>query len=251
MIAQVGPITDQLPQEIVSNYEIGWKQSWDQAFVSVTGYFMDWEDMKAGTTVLFTSEIDGRPLVGSVFLPGNSEIKGIEFEGGWSPVDRLNLGATLGFINAEYTDFLAGNFNAPFNLPPAGSGVSYKADGMQLPRSPDFKGTVSATWMDQLTSDWDWYLRGDLIHNGKTYMSEPNLAYVDAYNMVNLRLGMVKDDNVSLELFCTNCLNERGWRTAARVPDLVNLFRGFPGGQGAVVVPLDEAEYGLGITFEF
>ena len=93
--AQVGEITDQLPQEVVTNYEIGWKQNWGSGFVSLTGYFMEWKDMKAGTLVLFTSEIDGRPLVGSVFIPGDSEIKGVEFEGGWIPIEQLNLNAVL------------------------------------------------------------------------------------------------------------------------------------------------------------
>ena len=218
--AQVGEITDQLPQEVVSNYEVGLKQNWGNAFVSVTGYFMDWQDMKAGTLVLFTSEIDGRPLVGSVFVPGDSEIKGVEFEGGWTPIDQLTLNAIVGFNEAKYTDFLAGSYNAAFNLPSTGSGVSYKADGQQLPRTPKWKATLSGTWMDELMADWDWYLRGDFIYTDKTFMSEPNLAYVKSYNLVNLRLGVIKDENLNIELFCTNCLDEGGWRTAARLPDL-------------------------------
>ena len=100
-------------------------------------------------------------------------------------------------------------------------------------------------------TDWDWYLRGDFIYTGKTFMSEPNLTFVKSYTQANLRLGVVRNDNLNIELFCTNCLDEEGWRTAARVPDLINLFRGFPGAQGAVVVPLDKTEVGLRLTYDF
>ena len=252
--AQTGDVTTFLPQEVVTNFEAGWKQGWDNGFVSLTAFWMKWKKMKSGTLVLFTDEANPDrpvPLIGSVLIPGDSEIKGVEFEGGYSATDQLTFNATLGFNQAQYKDFPAGNFNAPFSLPGPLGGQSYKADGNQLPKTPKWKGSLTAVYTDELMADWDWYLRGSVTHNGKIFMTEANLTSVPAYTRANFRLGFVREGNFNIELFCTNCFDEDGYRTAARLPDLINLFRGVSGGQGAVVVPIDKREVGLKVGYDF
>jgi iron complex outermembrane receptor protein len=106
--------------ETLINYEIGIKSDWDRVRANVSAFFMDFTDMQVRTV-----NSDGAVITSNA---GASEIKGIELELTYLPVDSLTLGLNYAYLDAEFIDFIDG-------------GVDYS--GNTIPRSPE--NTVSAS----------------------------------------------------------------------------------------------------------
>ena len=250
MIPGLSPI---IPSQTLDSYEIGWKQRLDRvnAWFSLSAYFMEWSNIPAPAQASFISPDDGRVVTTAVSVPGDAEVKGFEFETQWSPIPQLDLRASVGYADATYTDFQSSRYNRTFSLP---AGTSYKADGNRLPRTPKETAALSGTWTSDLGTDWQWYTRGDVLYMGDSYTDETGMSYLPDYTTVNFRFGFTRDsDGFNMELFCTNCLNESGWRTGRRGVDyfdstpVPNTFTVI----GAIVGPIEPREYGLRFNYEF
>lgn len=251
ILAQVPGVSEELAQQELTSYEIGWKQSLgsSRSWFSLSAYSMEWTNIPGSAQVTFVSPSTNAPVSIGVTLPGDADLKGVEAELRWQPLDQLVLHASAGYVDAKYTDFISAGLNSYFGL----TGRSYKADDKTLPRSPKETFALSATWTDTLNGDWEWYLRGDATYAGKAYTDETNLSWVAAYSLLNGRLGFAREDGLNVELFCRNCLNEDGWRTGRRAVDWVDtaplpntLTR-----VGAIVQPIEKREIGLRVQFEF
>lgn len=238
--------------EKLESFEIGWKQQFADgaSWLAISAYDMDWSNAKGFAQLTFVSPTDGRVISTSAFIPGQVKVRGVEAEGHWSPIDGLDLHATLGIIDSEYADYPSAGVNSLFGVT---AGNSYQAAGNKLPRSPRESGSLSISWRDDISSTWSWYVRGDASYFGKVYTDETNLAWIDAYSLLNTRVGLVKSKDFTLELFCTNCSNERGWRTGRRLIDFGDTAPApnFFTNQGAIVQPLDAREVGLRIQLDF
>ncbi|HEY0938878.1 MAG TPA: TonB-dependent receptor [Steroidobacter sp.] len=251
ILALVPGVSEELAQQKLSSYEIGWKQNlreWN-AWFSLSAYFMEWENIPGSAQISFISPTTNAPVSVGVQLPGTAELKGVEAEMRWQPLDPLVLHAMVAYVDAKYTDFISAGLNSTFGL----TGRSYKPDGKTLPRSPKETFALSATWTDSLNADWDWYVRGDATHAGKSYTDETNLSWIGAYSLFNGRVGFARGDSLNVELYCRNCLNKDGWRTGRRGSDWADtspvpntLAR-----QGAIVQPLEKREVGLRVQFEY
>jgi iron complex outermembrane receptor protein len=250
IVAAVPGLVPELEQQKLKSYEIGWKQSLaPRSWLSMSAYKMKWANIPGSAQVTFISPTNGRVISTGVSLPGDAELKGLEAELAWSPLAQLVLRASAGYVNAKYTNFISAGLNSYFGL----TGRSYKADGHTLPRSPKQTFALSGTWTDTLTNAWDWYVRADASYAGKAYTDETNLSWVGAYKVVNGRFGLTRNDGFNIELFCTNCLNENGWRTGRRAVDWIdtspvpnNLTR-----VGAIVQPIEKREFGIRMQYDF
>lgn len=251
ILAQVPGVTDELAQQQLESYEIGWKQKLgsSRSWFSLSAYSMDWTNIPGSAQVTFVSPSTNAPVSIGVTLPGDAELNGVEAELRWQPLDQLVLQASAGYVDAKYTDFISAGLNSYFGL----TGRSFKADDKTLPRSPKETFALSATWTDTLNGDWEWYVRGDASYAGKAFTDETNLSWVAAYSLLNGRVGFRREDGLNLELFCRNCLNEGGWRTGRRGVDwfdtapLPNTLTRV----GAIVQPMEKREFGLRVQFEF
>lgn len=237
--------------EKLESWEIGWKQEFagGRSWVSLSAYDMTWTNAKGFAQLSFLSPDDGRFISTAAFLPGEVKVRGIEAEAHWMPTDNLDLHVTYGFIDAEYRDFPSSGLNALLGVP---AGSNFQAAGNQLPRNPRNSGSVSAVWNNDLTQDWSWYVRGDASYFGKVFTDESNLAYIDSYSVLSARLGFVQREDLTIEIFCTNCTNKKAWQTGRRLID----FGDTPGpnffnNQGAVVQPLNLREIGLRVRMNF
>ncbi|HNS26565.1 MAG TPA: TonB-dependent receptor [Steroidobacteraceae bacterium] len=253
ILAQVPGVSEQLAQQKLESYEIGWKQSLgsSRSWFSLSAYQMDWTNIPGSAQVTFISPTTGNAVSIGVTLPGDAELKGIEAELRWQPLDQLALHASGGYIDAKYTDFISAGLNSYFGL--GGALGSYKADGATLPRSPQETFALSATWTDTLNSDWDWYVRGDATYAGKAYTDETNLSWIGGYSLLNSRIGFARGDGLNIELFCRNCLNEDGWRTGRRAIDWFDTapLPNFLTRVGSLSQPMEKREIGLRVQFEF
>ena len=161
----------------------------------------------------------------------------------FAATDSLLLEANFSIIDSEYDDYLF-NFVEPI------AGFSQMA-GNGTPRQPKQTATISATY-DFTMMGKESYARADLFHQGKAYVDESNLAYVGAYEVVNLRAGMMLGETM-VELFINNAFDEEAWQTGARWTDFSSpsQFAFLTAKQGVAASPLDRREVGMRINYRF
>lgn len=237
-----------LEPEKLTNYEIGLKKSFDvmKAYFTLALYKMDWDNIKTSNAIIVPQLANP---VYSVTVPGTAEIKGFEFEAGITPVEQLSLKATAGFNDAKYTDYANRAYNGYFTGVPTAS--TYLADGNKLPRTPAWSASGSASWQDELTGDWSYRLRADVLYQGKQYTDETNLTTLAAFTTVNAGIEVFTDE-LSVRLYANNLFDKRAWLTGRRYTDLSNIPSNFAtAGQGAFLTPNDGREIGLQIRKSF
>ena len=277
-LAQNPSTSEVLPAETLVAWEIGWKQGLadGRGQLNLALYHYTWEGIKGRSTALINEDcrpaemdVDSgcqtangievgdpkqivdpgtgtvTPLFNSrnVLVPGDPTIIGAEVEFSWLFNEALLLQASYSYIDSEYDDYFF-NFVRPI------AGFS-QMSGNQTPRQSKHSGNLSLTW-DTTAFARPFYLRGDAIYNGKAYVDESNLAYVDAWTVVNARAGM-DFDAFSVELFVTNLFDEEAWATGARWTDFSSptQFPFLTAKQGVVVSPLDKREFGLRVHVAF
>ena len=274
-LAADSTVAEMLDAETLEAIEFGWKQRFfdGRGQMNLAVYMQTWENIKgrssfqinetcragdigtdqcpAGTPVGTPKATyppgggDPIPFFNSrnILIPGDADIWGIEFEGKMAITDRTEVGLNISYIDSEYDDYTF-NFVAPI------AGFS-QMSGNQTPRQP--QSTMSA-YLSQEFSVFDQggYWRLDWFHQGKSYVDESNLAELDSYNLLNLRVGM-QWDSLMAELFVTNLTDEEAWQTGARWTDFSSpsQFAFLTAKQGVAVSPLDKREVGLRINWKF
>lgn len=241
-------LQDEIPPESLKSYEIGIKQSLfdGQASYAVAAYLMKWGNMKSGISFL----PPGATGFQGAFIPGDSEVKGVEFQGNWVASENIDFSLTANYSDATYEDFSSSGSVALFGLTTADG---FKFDGATLPSFPKWSGSVSMTYSDQLNADWDWYTRTDLSYTGKQYVDSFNLGWIDSYAKVNLKVGFQKDD-LLIEVFADNLFDENGWVAGSglaffgEVPVALSTLRTL---QAAHVTAMQPRELGVRASLSF
>ena len=119
-------------------------------------------------------------------------------------------------------------------------------------RFPEWSGSLSATYTDEINAVWSWYVRGDLTYMGEAVAGETNLAVLDSYNLVNGRVGFEKE-GMRLELYVKNLFDEDAWRSGTEFTDFSltpDPFFCFCN-NGVILLPQDKRSFGLRATYEF
>jgi iron complex outermembrane receptor protein len=117
--------------EVVDSYEVGVKASLfdDRVRANTAIFFADYSDVQIPGAVT----IPGPPgFIGTVTNAGAAEISGVEFEGTARFTDALSGALSVGYINAEYTEFIFG-----------GADISNQRD---VQNTPDWTGAANLTY---------------------------------------------------------------------------------------------------------
>ena len=226
-------VLDGLPlihEEIVDDYEIGWKGTLRPGLYAEFGvYSMDYQDMQLG--VFVRSAVEGRQTTGNI---GDSTIKG--FEGSVRAV-LGNFGINA---NVAYTDSKLGQISTVDTraLPVTAVQGAYPGDsslgctpgtattgscldyspyvvtfsGAQNPFSPKVTYLVSFDYAIPLTAGGTLTPSLSLNHSDWTYtntLQRPDDRYyrTDARDVLNFSLSY-KKDNWDVQLYATNLSNE-------------------------------------------
>lgn len=251
-LAQSEPgVGDTYDEEELVNYEFGWKQSLGSSLnFALSAFYMDRKDQQVTTLVRLAD-----PTTPTGFLAINasqnaqtSEIKGFEFEGNWSPLDILTLKGTLAYSDATIQSFPengdAGEFEDIF-------GNQLSPSGQTAPVYPEWQGSLSATFSDDLDVEWFdsaaavWYVRGDVFYRGEYFTGTSNLGTAPESTVVNLRAG-VDSETLRLEAFVTNLTDEDAYTAASTVRDASD-FRT----EANLVGLRDKRQVGLRATYRF
>src|SRR5207253_10829754 len=79
--------------------------------------------------------------------------------------------------------------------------------GKHLPQTPQFTGSLSATYRDAFVGEYEWYAGGSYAYRGNAWDNENNLLGTGAAHIVNVRAGLEKR-NLRFEAFITNLLDD-------------------------------------------
>jgi iron complex outermembrane receptor protein len=146
--------------------------------------------------------LDGNPLAITVNVP-RAEITGLEADGEIHPLPWLQVGGSLSYADARYTDSVVSYFGNTLAFGPYGD-------------TPRWSGVLYAQATESLPGHWgDVSLRGDYYVQSTQYFSNLNSTInpgteLPSYNLVNLRLDWSKihDTGLTAGLYVRNLTNK-------------------------------------------
>ncbi|WP_395670586.1 TonB-dependent receptor [Phenylobacterium sp.] len=209
--------------ETLTNYELGFKTTWNGIFrLNASAYIQDWDDVQYTVVVAGTQ---GALMTGNA---GRARVKGFEFDADLK-LDKFTLSTTGAYNDAK----LAENFcNFAFNpasmeiaqlasctpgqfvpgTQPPTSQVAAEA-GTRLPRQPKFKGTSSVRY-DTEFRDYGAYIQGAALYQtGATQdlnvRNNALLGNTKGFVTFDFSAG-VSRDNWTFDVFLQNAFDKRG-----------------------------------------
>jgi outer membrane receptor protein involved in Fe transport len=187
--------------DTLSNYEIGWKTSWDDERLRFNGalYWENWNNIQFSFL--------GPNSITVVENAGGATVKGIESDLTWLPIDELTLTAA-----GAYND---GGLTQPFCSDPTitcTNAVANAPTGTRLPITPQWKlnGTARYEWM---LGDFNAHVQGSMVYQSGEY---PDLRLYErsllgeskSYTTFDFTTGIDRD-SWSLELYVQNLTDAR------------------------------------------
>jgi len=182
--------------DFLTNYEFGWKTTWNNGRVRWNGaaYFMEWD--KIQYTVY---EYALSACCGNVYNLSTAEVKGFETDISILASEALMLSAAVAYNDGETTD--------DFILPDPDKTLSVP-NGTRLPNVPKWKGNIFARYSFDL-SDIPAYAQLTWSYTGSsTSEIVPDQSFdQDSFSIANFRTGINKT-SWGLDLFVNNLTDE-------------------------------------------
>jgi len=185
----------------VSNYEIGWKTSWNGDTLRFNGalYWEDWNK--------FQFSFLGLNSLTVIANGGNARVKGAEVELTWLPIDGLTLSGSGAYNDAQLTSNYCNDQSIVCT-----SSVANAPVGTQLPITPKWKLNGVARYEFTL-GDFQAHVQGAIVHQSAIWsdlrlVERSLIGQSRAYTMFDFTTG-VQRDNWSVELFVQNAFDER------------------------------------------
>ena len=213
--------------EQVESYEVGYKGSlMDGAVnVAIAGFYADYTDVQIPGSVACT--VSGLPsFCGVVSNAGKATFKGVEFEGRVrlgedlaAAGDRLTLSTALGYIDADYKEYVSNIGGVPTDV----------ADFRQVQNTPKWTASGTIAYATPI-GDGDLSFGTTLSYRSKTYQFEIPNPYIDQKGFAMLDASIVytaPDDRWSIGLFGKN-LTDKEYKTSGYTFINVNPTTGVP-----------------------
>lgn len=204
--AAINPATREgYDAETADNFEAGMKSTWfdDTLQLNLTVFYTPYKDVQI-TTQQFQL-VNGVPTNATAVLNAGKQLnQGAELETMWRPLSALTVVLNVGYLDAEFKDFLIG-------CTPPQAGCRFDASGFNEPiNSPDWTTFLGATYRWELGT-------GDLTaHAGYQYRSATKVANTtasitdqDAYDLLDLGVAYTTaDENWRFAVEGKNILDE-------------------------------------------
>ena len=245
---------DVTPVQELDAYEIGVKSTWMEGrlVANVAAYWQEWANAPFATflTIYRDDDGDGVPNTNPNFFPvntpGSSEYSGVEMEVDFLITENWDLSVNWSFNDNEFTDYLINLASAEYAL------GTRNVKGHRSSRFPEWSGNVSSTYSGTFENGWDWSARADLTYMGEAFAGLTNLATLQSYSLLNLRFS-VERDNLRLEAYVKNALDEDYWRSGQEYTDFSRVLSvGFNFNRlGLTLLPQDKRTFGFRAAIEF
>jgi iron complex outermembrane receptor protein len=170
--------------ETANNYEIGVKADmFDNRFrVNAAVFMMDYENLQVTQT-------NAACLCNLTDNAASAEIKGIEAELLFIPLDNLRLNLSGSYVDATYEDFLESAI-IPGSNPPQ----RLDSSGNTLQRTPD---TQISTGVDYTMNVGNWgealNFRVSYTWQSEMFWATDNIAEEDSYGLIDARIGLAPE----------------------------------------------------------
>ena len=219
-------------------FELGIKhQLTDNFRYSAALYHMDWSNQ-----IFFQLN----ESFTSVFLPGDSEYTGLEFEAYFDATDWLTLSGAFNYVDAEFTDFgAAGSLTERLSPGIASGAEQIDVTGNRPRYIPQTEGTFSVDVDLSSLTGIDAFVRADAIHTGSFFSDNLEFNRVSAYTRFNARVGFQVNDTVGFEVFGNNITDDRSANPS------IGTTGNFAGGRSVFGGPTEGREYGVKATLDF
>ncbi len=205
VVAQInqflGIVSVPYDEEKLKVFEVGFKGN----LASGKGYF----DLNAYVGKLEDQQVPFGaliPLLGftvtAVQNIGETEIRGVEWQGNYRFNEQWSLSTTAAWNHAERTRFVN---TAGYAL--AGTNIY---DGKKMANAPEISGSAVLSYQQPVMNGFDFFSNLAAFYRGKQYMDGFNLAYIPGRAQVDLRLGVARD-NLRVELYALNLADDTGY----------------------------------------
>jgi iron complex outermembrane recepter protein len=234
--------------EYLNSYELGWKQQvGGRIQLNTAFFFYDYKDFQAPLSV----QLPGGTFFATQFVNLDAEVKGVEVETVWSPVDPLSLFVNASYVDSEITrgccfqDTADPTAVAP-GAQPVGAGGAQTLVGNSLPNAPEVKYTVGANYT------WNW-APGALTLGGTYSYTDDLQSNVFSNPVATATSNEIADfrllwsgakDRYTIIGFVKNAFDEEGYiRSAGSSPTAV--------GSRRTVGLIYPRTYGMELQFRF
>ncbi len=256
IIAQLSAVGGQVTfrEDRIDNFEAGLKSSWlnDTLQTRVALYYDQWRNGQVPNTIQFVTtpaatpaNPNPLPTVSSFTITqnvGSINLYGIELEADWAVTDKLLVNATLNISDNK----ISGNYLCSDCLLIYGR-ATLPANA-KIRFAPRQTWSLSAEYTDHLAGAYDWFTRVDYTHRGSFFGDEGNVSVIGAADLVNLRVGVRKEDGLSIEGYVKNLTKDATLLQGTRGQDTVFSFAAF--NEIRVGLP-DKREFGVKATYKF
>ncbi len=217
-------------EEEILSYEAGIKgRLGDRGTYAANVYMLDWENYTQPFNLNFEpadfvdADDDNIGDVGTIyegmqFSVGRSFLgagdvsgQGIELEGTYLLTDNLKLGLVASYIDITYDDNACSTSPLDQAVPPNATTAiglpCVSVAGNEIGTQPKFTGAINLQYVKELSNGMEWFTRWNTRWNSSQYVSEMNLAKLDAFSISDLRMGLSRD-SWRAELYATNLFDE-------------------------------------------
>nr|WP_269473286.1 TonB-dependent receptor [Kineobactrum salinum] len=194
----IGQNLDMFEPETVESYEAGIKAAWfDRGLTTnLTVFHSRYDDLQESTSVIDPETGVFNGIIGNV---AKARSQGIEAEIALRSVDGLNLGASIGYLDAEYLDYP----NAPCTLLQNATipGCLQDLGGRPKAYAPEWSGSVTGSYGFAITPDLKLNVGAWLYFTSDFYQqaSIDPLTAQSGYAKLDLRAA-ISDANESWEV---------------------------------------------------
>lgn len=171
--------------ESIDNFELAYRSSWFDNRVTFNGnlYYGDWQNQQV------TVCLNGNVFDCVIQNVGESEIYGIELESRFQVSDDLQLFASLGLSETEFTDFV--------------SSLDGDLTGNEFAFSPDTNASVGGSYY---ISD-HWRVSGNINYLAGGFNDVQNRDEIDSRTLINLSVAY-QHEQFSVDFYVTNLTNK-------------------------------------------
>ncbi len=212
--------------ETVDSYELGYKGSLldDALYVAVAGFYADYTNVQIPGSVACT--VGGiATFCGVVSNAGAAEFYGLEFETNarlaedlFGAGDELRLLGSLGWINAEYTEFVSNIGGVPTDV----------SEFREVQNTPEWSGSATLGYSTPVGSG-ELYLGSTLSYRSATTQFEIPSPFLDqgGFALWDASIVYTADSGFTLGLYGRN-LTDQEYRTSGYTFIAANAITGVP-----------------------
>ncbi len=217
-------------EEIVDNYEIGYKSEYGRGRFNATAFYNQVEDMQR--------ELNTAGPIGTIQLIRNTadaDIFGIELDGAFALSDNLLLTSSIGWLDAEYTKVKA-DLNGV-------DGINSADKALDLPRAAELTYSVGLNH-DLNLGDWGYMSsRISYAYRDDSAYTDDNLGVINDQKILDAGIDFHSSDNHWIfGLYGKNLLNDVKHGGDTQLPDSM----------GGTFAPLAKGQIiGAEVTYNF